>query len=63
MTRVIHLVAVQVLEDAPFTTLKPILESLIVSKDQDKQRAAAELLAGIIGGESYAMPLERLTNF
>ncbi|KAF9036519.1 hypothetical protein BDZ89DRAFT_1100671 [Hymenopellis radicata] len=43
----------QVLEDAPFAALKPILESLIVNKEQDKQRAAAELLAGIIGGSKH----------
>ncbi|KAF8998336.1 hypothetical protein BDZ89DRAFT_1105652 [Hymenopellis radicata] len=53
VTRLIHLVTVQVLEDAPFAALKPILESLIVNKEQDKQRAAAELLAGIIGGSKH----------
>ena len=39
------------LEDEPFGAFKPIVESLIVDKDQNKQRAAAEFLAGILGGQ------------
>lgn len=41
---------VQVLGDAPLSALRPIIEELMADKDQDKQRAAAELLAGILGG-------------
>jgi proteasome activator subunit 4 len=41
---------VQLLEDAPFEALRPTLEELIGCKEQDKQRAAAELLAGLFGG-------------
>ncbi len=41
---------VQVLEDAPFPALKPTLEALIVDREPDKQRAAAELIAGVLGG-------------
>jgi proteasome activator subunit 4 len=41
---------VQLLEDEPFEALKPILEELIADKEQNKQRAAAELLAGVLGG-------------
>lgn len=32
--------------------LKPILENLLADKEQDKQRAAAELLAGVLNGRS-----------
>jgi hypothetical protein len=43
---------VQLLEDEPFEALKPILEVLLADKEQDKQRAAAELLAGVLNGQS-----------
>lgn len=49
--------AVQVLEDVPFGVLKPILESLLADKQQDKQRAAAELLAGVIGGRPFYLSI------
>jgi len=42
--------AVQLLEDKPFNVFKPVVEKLIIDKDQNKQRAAAELLAGVLGG-------------
>lgn len=45
-----HFIVVQLLEDEPFEALRPQLEKLIADKDQNKQRAAAEFLAGIIGG-------------
>ncbi|KAF8898398.1 hypothetical protein BD779DRAFT_1607219 [Infundibulicybe gibba] len=43
----------QILEDEPFGVLQPILEKLIADKDQNKQRAAAELLAGLLGGSKH----------
>ena len=44
---------VQLLEDEPFEAFKPVVEKLIIDKDQNKQRAAAELLAGVLGGKLY----------
>ncbi len=46
---------VQLLEDKPFAVFKPVVEKLIADKDQNKQRAAAELLAGILGGMSLCV--------
>ncbi|KAE9410746.1 ARM repeat-containing protein [Gymnopus androsaceus JB14] len=43
----------QMLEDEPLPALKPILEELLNNKDVDKQRAAAELTAGVIGGSKH----------
>ncbi|KAF7437108.1 hypothetical protein PC9H_003942 [Pleurotus ostreatus] len=43
----------QVLEDEPLETLKPQLVALIQDKDQNKQRAAAELLAGVLNGSKH----------
>ncbi|KAK0456353.1 hypothetical protein EV421DRAFT_1699087 [Armillaria borealis] len=43
----------QVLEDAPFPALKPTLEALIGDREPDKQRAAAELIAGVLGGSKH----------
>ncbi|KAL1720654.1 hypothetical protein EV715DRAFT_249853, partial [Schizophyllum commune] len=40
----------QLLEDEPFPIVKPILADLLSKKDKNKQRAGAELLAGVIGG-------------
>ena len=37
----------------PFPALQPILEELLVDKTQNKQRAGAELLAGLIGGSKH----------
>jgi proteasome activator subunit 4 len=42
--------AVQVLEDEPLSLLKSPIEKLLNQPEQHKQRAAAELLAAIIGG-------------
>jgi len=44
------LALVQLLEDEPFEAFKPMVEKLIVDKDNNKQRAAAEFLAGVLGG-------------
>lgn len=41
---------VQLLEDEPFKAFRPVVDKLILDKDQDKQRAAAEFLAGVLGG-------------
>lgn len=46
-----HNKLVQLLEDEPFEAFRPVVEKLIVDKDQNKQRAAAEFLAGILGGD------------
>ncbi|KAJ3990413.1 hypothetical protein F5890DRAFT_1398687 [Lentinula detonsa] len=43
----------QMLEDEPLPAVKPILEALLKDKDLDKQRAAAEISAGIIGGSKH----------
>jgi proteasome activator subunit 4 len=42
---------VQLLEDEPFDALKPTLEDLLSSKEKSEQRAAADLLAGLLGGK------------
>lgn len=44
------LALVQLLEDEPFKAFKPTVEKLIADKDHNKQRAAAEFLAGVLGG-------------
>jgi proteasome activator subunit 4 len=43
-------VIVQLLEDEPFAVFKPVVEGLIADKDHNKQRAAAEFLSGVLGG-------------
>ncbi|XP_006454756.1 hypothetical protein AGABI2DRAFT_215246, partial [Agaricus bisporus var. bisporus H97] len=43
----------QLLEDKPFSAFKPVVEKFIADKDQNKQRAAAELLAGVLGGSKH----------
>ncbi|KZW02065.1 hypothetical protein EXIGLDRAFT_736784 [Exidia glandulosa HHB12029] len=43
----------QVLEDECWPIVKPILEKLLSDVDQNKQRAGAELLAGVIGGSKH----------
>ncbi|KAF5337122.1 hypothetical protein D9611_003196 [Ephemerocybe angulata] len=43
----------QLLEDEPLDVVKPLVEKLIADKDQNKQRAAAELLAGILNGSKH----------
>ncbi|KAG6869176.1 hypothetical protein C0993_012275 [Termitomyces sp. T159_Od127] len=41
----------QLLQDEPFEALRPTLEKLLQNYDQNKQRAAAEFVAGLISGE------------
>ncbi|KAH9921997.1 uncharacterized protein BXZ73DRAFT_91690 [Epithele typhae] len=43
----------QLLDDEPFTVLQPIVEELLANKDKNKQRAAAEFIAGMIGGSKH----------
>jgi proteasome activator subunit 4 len=44
-------VLVQLLEDEPLDLVKSQIEKLLLNKKPDVQRAAAELLAGTVGGE------------
>ncbi|KAG8866672.1 hypothetical protein FRC20_007837 [Serendipita sp. 405] len=44
------LLPVQVLGNSPWEAFLPTLEKLLADKEQNKQRAAAELLAGVIAG-------------
>ncbi|KAG8915861.1 hypothetical protein FRC00_010752 [Tulasnella sp. 408] len=41
---------VQLMEEEIFSVLRPVIDKLISDKDQNKQRGAAELLAGLLGG-------------
>ncbi|KAG6910596.1 hypothetical protein DXG01_009547 [Tephrocybe rancida] len=43
----------QLLEDGPLEALRPTLEQLLQNKDQNKQRAAAEFVAGVLGGSKH----------
>ncbi|KNZ79712.1 Proteasome activator complex subunit 4 [Termitomyces sp. J132] len=43
----------QLLQDEPFEALRPTLEKLLQNKDQNKQRAAAEFVAGLISGSKH----------
>jgi hypothetical protein len=54
-------VSVQLLEDEPFEAFRPTVEKLIKDKDQNKQRAAAELLAGILGGTNNLLRFYEFT--
>lgn len=60
--KLIHVSVVQLLEDQPLPAVKPILDELLKNKDVDKQRAAAEIAAGIIGGVLARILCERLTE-
>lgn len=42
---------VQILGKEPYEVLKPKVDKLLTDSDKNKQRAAAELLAGILNGE------------
>ena len=44
---------VQLLEIEPFKALVPVLEPLFTDTDQNKQRAAAEFLGGLLGGSKH----------
>lgn len=48
----------QLLEDLPFEALQPTVEKLISDTDQNKQRGAAELIGGVIGGSKH-WPVEK----
>lgn len=41
---------VQILEDESFKPLQDLVEELLEKSDQNKQRGAAELMAGLLGG-------------
>ncbi|TFK57485.1 hypothetical protein OE88DRAFT_1651225 [Heliocybe sulcata] len=43
----------QLLGDAPLAAMKPVLEGLLKDADKNKQRGAAELLAGLFGGSKH----------
>ncbi|TBU39582.1 hypothetical protein BD309DRAFT_1022044 [Dichomitus squalens] len=43
----------QLLGDEPFEALRPTLEELLANKDKNKQRAAAEFIAGILIGSKH----------
>lgn len=51
MVSLCNLEIVQVLGDEPWSVLKPKLEVLLADQEKNKQRAAAELLAGVLNGE------------
>lgn len=51
---------VQLLEDEPFEAFKPTVEGLIADKDHNKQRAAAEFLAGVLGGNVFYHTLREI---
>jgi proteasome activator subunit 4 len=53
---------VQILDDKPLVHLKPIVEKLLEDKDKNKQRGAAELLAGIVGGSTLSLGCCMLKN-
>lgn len=44
---------VQLMEEDIFPVLRQVIEKLISDKDQNKQRGAAELLAGLLGGSKH----------
>lgn len=54
VSSVSHANLVQLFDDGPLELVKPIIVTLLENKTPDKQRAAAELLAGIIGGATRA---------
>jgi proteasome activator subunit 4 len=54
-------IPVQILEDEPLEVFKPHVEKLIADKDQNKQRAAAELLAAVLNGKNW--PSRSQTNY
>ncbi|PCH33392.1 ARM repeat-containing protein [Wolfiporia cocos MD-104 SS10] len=43
----------QLFDNEPFEALKPVVIELLADKDKNKQRAAAELLAGLIGASKH----------
>jgi proteasome activator subunit 4 len=51
MVNLCNLEIVQVLGDEPWSLLRPNLEMLLADEEKNKQRAAAELLAGVLNGK------------
>ena len=51
LNRVLTGPLVQVLLYEPFEVLRPIVEKLLDDKDKNKQRGAAEFIAGLLGGK------------
>jgi len=51
MVNLCNLEIVQVLGDEPWSLLRPDLEMLLADEEKNKQRAAAELLAGVLNGK------------
>jgi proteasome activator subunit 4 len=45
------------LGEAPLEHYKPVFMGLLEDTDENKQRGAAELLAGLIGGTRFPMAL------
>ncbi|KAH8100502.1 hypothetical protein BXZ70DRAFT_1022407 [Cristinia sonorae] len=43
----------QVLLDEPFEALRPAIEKLLADKEKNKQRGAAELIAGVLAGSKH----------
>ncbi|KAI0724287.1 hypothetical protein C8T65DRAFT_714470 [Cerioporus squamosus] len=52
----------QLLDDEPWEALRPTLEELLANKDKNKQRAAAEFIAGVIAGSKH-WPTDAQTKF
>ncbi|KLO18849.1 hypothetical protein SCHPADRAFT_819201 [Schizopora paradoxa] len=52
----------QILQDEPFRFLEPSLKELLQDTDMNKQRAAAEFLAGIIGAMKH-WPFDKQNKF
>jgi proteasome activator subunit 4 len=46
---------VQLLEDESFAPLQTLIEELIQNPDQNKQRGAAEFLAGLLNGKTLSL--------
>lgn len=46
-------ISVQILQEEPFQYLKPTLKQLLRDPDMNKQRAATEFLAGILGAMKH----------
>jgi proteasome activator subunit 4 len=53
LRKVADMLVVQLLEDEPLEVVKPLVQKLIADKDQNKQRAAAEILAGVLNGAKH----------
>lgn len=54
--------SVQLLEDESFTLLQTLIEELIQDPDQNKQRGAAEFLAGLLNGKTVFILVTRISR-